>query len=554
MIDKHIDLLKALPFALDNLQTNVYIKDRKLRYVYANKHTLTLFGCTAEELNLSDDSKFFPSDLVPILRNVDLKVLSGESSEEEIIVDDGKSGKKVYLEVKTPIHSDNDNDLIIGILGISTDITAQKSLIESEIKLDFERLQLQTIITTTPDLVWLKDENGVFLNCNKRFESLYGASLKDICGKTDYDFVDKELADFFRFHDKAAMQSSHALVNEEQLTFTDGHTEQIETTKRAVLDQDGKIIGVLGIGRNVTEHRQDEDKLRKSEERYALAMQGSRDGLWDWNVLTGEIVYSSRWKSMLGYEENEIGNDLAEGERRLHPDDKSRVLSNTAELMARKTRKYNIEFRMLHKNGHYINILSRAFAVEDETGKVIRVVGTHVDITELKKSEENLKLAASVFTHAGECIVITDANGIIIDINDAFTTITGYSREEAIGQNPRFLHSGRQSSEFYADMWKALLKESYWYGELWNRRKNGEIYAEMKTISAVRDERGITTHYVSLGNDITPIKEHQAQLEHIAHYDVLTNLPNRVLLADRLSQAMLQCSRHVKSLSVVFLD
>ena len=103
-------------------------------------------------------------------------------------------------------------------------------------------------------------------------------------------------------------------------------------------------------------------------------------------------------------------------------------------------------------------------------------------------------------------------------------------------------------------MWQILLKEGYWSGEVWNRRKNGEVYAEMKTISAVRDEHGITTHYVALANDITLMKAHQEQLERIAHYDVLTNLPNRSLLADRLSQAMLQCDRHKQSLAVVFLD
>ena len=103
-------------------------------------------------------------------------------------------------------------------------------------------------------------------------------------------------------------------------------------------------------------------------------------------------------------------------------------------------------------------------------------------------------------------------------------------------------------------MWTALLEQGYWYGEVWNRRKNGEVYAEMKTISAVRDQHGVTTNYVALCTDITPMKEHQEQLERIAHYDILTNLPNRSLLADRLSQTMLQCRRHDQSLAVVFLD
>jgi diguanylate cyclase (GGDEF)-like protein/PAS domain S-box-containing protein len=135
MIEEHINLLNGLRAALDNLQSHVYIKDRELRYVYANKYTLDLFECTAEELYLSDDSKFFPPEVVQILRKVDRKVLLGESSEEEIIVNDGKSGKKVYLEVKTPVYSDNDNSLVVGVLGISTDITYQKSLEEKALKL-----------------------------------------------------------------------------------------------------------------------------------------------------------------------------------------------------------------------------------------------------------------------------------------------------------------------------------------------------------------------------------------------------------------------------------
>ena len=173
---------------------------------------------------------------------------------------------------------------------------------------------------------------------------------------------------------------------------------------------------------------------------------------------------------------------------------------------------------------------------------------------EKEKRVNELALAANVFTHARESIMITDAKGNIIKVNDTFTSTSGYSSKEAIGKKPLILQSGRQSPEFYADLWQTLLKEDYWSGEIWNKRKNGEVYAVIQTISAVRDKHGITTHYVSLANDITPMKAHQKQLEHIAHYDLLTNLPNRVLLADRLSQAMLQCGRHEQSLAVVFLD
>ena len=176
------------------------------------------------------------------------------------------------------------------------------------------------------------------------------------------------------------------------------------------------------------------------------------------------------------------------------------------------------------------------------------------EIGERKRAEHKLQLAASVFTHAREGIMITDARGNIVDVNDTFTRITGYSREEALGQNPRILNSGRQPPEYYATMWQVLSETGQWSGEVWNRRKSGEVFAEMQTVSAVRDAAGVTQNYVALFSDITPMKEHQQQLEHIAHYDALTHLPNRVLLADRLQQAIRQSLRRHRSLAVVFLD
>ncbi|MET3129817.1 diguanylate cyclase (GGDEF)-like protein/PAS domain S-box-containing protein [Oxalobacteraceae bacterium GrIS 1.11] len=169
-------------------------------------------------------------------------------------------------------------------------------------------------------------------------------------------------------------------------------------------------------------------------------------------------------------------------------------------------------------------------------------------------AEARLELAASVFTHAREGIMITDADGAIIEVNDTFTRISGYSHQEAQGQNPRILNSGRQPAAYYAAMWRALIDAGHWDGEAWNRRKNGEIHAEMITISAVRDAAGKTQNYVALFSDITPLKEHQRQLEYIAHYDALTGLPNRVLLADRLQHAIAQSQRRGQSLALVYLD
>lgn len=190
----------------------------------------------------------------------------------------------------------------------------------------------------------------------------------------------------------------------------------------------------------------------------------------------------------------------------------------------------------------------------DSRGQVIGVLGIYDDISKRKQVAIKLQLAANVFTYAREGILITDAEGNILDVNDTFTSITGYSRDEALGQNPRILKSDRHSSEFFVGLWHSLLTKGHWSGELWNLRKNGEIYAELLTISSVKDATGKILNFVGLFSDITPMKNHQRQLEYIAHYDALTNLPNRVLLADRLNQAIIKSKRSHKSLAVVYLD
>ena len=176
-------------------------------------------------------------------------------------------------------------------------------------------------------------------------------------------------------------------------------------------------------------------------------------------------------------------------------------------------------------------------------------------IEERTRTQSQLELAASVFSHAREGILITDNQGNIVEVNAMFTQITGYSREEAIGRNPRILlSSGRHEKAFFAARAQALQKHGHWVGEVWNRRKNGEDFAEMLTVSVVRDPAGAVLNYVALFTDITPLKKHQDELEHIAHYDALTGMPNRVLLADRLQQAMLQSQRRSSALAVAYLD
>jgi diguanylate cyclase (GGDEF)-like protein/PAS domain S-box-containing protein len=192
--------------------------------------------------------------------------------------------------------------------------------------------------------------------------------------------------------------------------------------------------------------------------------------------------------------------------------------------------------------------------IRDEHGQVQHFAGILADITARQRAEEALKLAASVFSHAQEAILITDPQGTIIDVNAALSFITGYTREEVIGRNTRMFSSGRQSKQFYKQLWDCLKTEDRWSGEIWNRRKSGEVYAELLTISAIKDADGQVLRYVAMFSDITRIKEHEQRLERMAHFDILTGLPNRALLSDRLELAMTQVQRRGKTLAVVFLD
>ncbi len=214
----------------------------------------------------------------------------------------------------------------------------------------------------------------------------------------------------------------------------------------------------------------------------------------------------------------------------------------------------DFEYRMQLPDGTMPFVSISGAPVFDASGQFVGYRGVGHDITQRKLAEEQLRQAATVFEHTNEGIIITATDGRILDVNAAFSTITGYQRHEVIGQNPRLLSSGGQGADFYLKMWDTISREGCWRGEVWNRRKDGSIFAEMLTITAVPDPQGQVSHYVGMFHDITTVKEQQARLEHFAHYDALTQLPNRVLLADRLQQGIYQAERRGTEVAVVYLD
>lgn len=190
----------------------------------------------------------------------------------------------------------------------------------------------------------------------------------------------------------------------------------------------------------------------------------------------------------------------------------------------------------------------------DPKGSMLGLIGLAVDITERKVAEDRLHLTAKVFENTLEGITITDISGYVIEANAAFCKITGYSSEEIVGKNLRILQSGFQTTSFYETMWQSILTTGCWQGEVWNRKKNGELYAEWLSISAIKNAEGQVANYLGVSSDITETKQHEKQLNHIAHYDALTDLPNRRLLDDRLKQAVARAVREQSMMAVCYLD
>ncbi|NVC62688.1 diguanylate cyclase [Vibrio sp. 05-20-BW147] len=298
------------------------------------------------------------------------------------------------------------------------------------------------------------------------------------------------------------------------------------------------------------------DKLHVEHERLENVIRGTNAGTWYWNVETGETRFNGRWAEIIGYTLEEISPvSIETWLKYVHPSDLRMSQRRLTDYFAGKTDMYECEVRMKHKDGHWVWVMDRGRVAQwNEDGKPLEMFGTHVDISESKARERQLELAANVFKYVHEGIVITDSKGSIVDVNQAFTYISGYEKSELQGQTLKLLKSGMHDEDFYHDLWELLLSRGYWRGEIWNRRKNGEVRPDLLTISKVEDRREDEVRFVALFSDISALKEHESQLEKIAHYDPLTELPNRLLLKERLLNAMERSRRYKHHLAVLFLD
>ena len=278
-------------------------------------------------------------------------------------------------------------------------------------------------------------------------------------------------------------------------------------------DPVSKQQSVLLILKNINRYKKREEKLLESEQRFQLAAEATDLGIWDYLIDTGKTYYSRKWKLILGYYPDELKNNYSVWEELIHPEDKDRVVRSLNDFIKSELYVYEAEFRMKHKSGKYVWIKNRASVIRDNSGKAIRMFGTHRDITEEKKSESEYTKLHQAILQSPIAVIITNTEGYIEFFNPAFCKVTGWGDQEILGKKPNMLKSGFQPESFYEKLWKTISAGNEWQGEFKNRKKTGEYYWELASISPIRNNFGTITHYVKISENITYLKKIERDLK-----------------------------------------
>ncbi|HHJ17630.1 MAG TPA: EAL domain-containing protein [Gammaproteobacteria bacterium] len=441
---------------------------------------------------------------------------------------------------------------IQGVVLVFRDVTSDYDLQRT---VQEHALRLQRIMESSMDAVIVADEKGRILEWNPQAETMFGWSRDEAVGSNLQDtIIPPEHHEAHQRGISRLIETGATNVLGQRLETTGlnraGKRFPIELTVAQLHQSQGWLFSAFI--RDLTEKRQIEATLSKHTAQLTEAQRIAQLGSWELDLENGQLQWSEETYRIFGLDPDSFEPSFSAFINAVHPDDRDSV-TRAYQASTENRTPYDIMHRLLMTGGGIKYVRERCETSYDEQGTPLRSLGTVQDVTDSTIAEQELRLAATTFeSHAG--ILITDAHGTILRVNPAFEAMTGYSASELVGQNPRMLQSDRQDNAFYEHMWSLLAETGQWHGELWNRHKDGHLYAELLTITAVRNTAGEITHYVGTTQDITERMRAEARVEHLAYYDDLTDLANRRLLRDRLQQEIAVARRHVVYGALLFID
>jgi PAS domain S-box-containing protein len=396
-------------------------------------------------------------------------------------------------------------------LYLRRELAAEVQQAQTEAALERERRTLKTLVQTFPDLVWLKDPDGAYVACNPRFESFYGVPEKDLIGTTDYDHTTKEEADFFRRHDRAAATAGRPCRNEEWLTFADGHRELIEVIKTPMYDPNGNLIGVLGIGRDISAARQAQEQIISSEKRYRDVVSAFAGYVWESDTTPVLTYASDRVFDIFGYRPEEmIGRSplqsLASGEE-------ERLSSLLLEGTQNKAPFVNVESWHVRKDGRRVCLLTNALPLLDARGGLLGYRGVDIEITKRKVAEDSAKLFRALVDHSEDAFFAADpATGRFLEANERGHSALGYTRDEFLALRVWDVDAALDESS-WREQEKGFSTDTSVTFEAVHRRKDGSTFPVEITVRRVRLDRD---YLVAAARDISERKQTQTRLQQLS--------------------------------------
>ncbi len=434
----------------------------------------------------------------------------------------------------------NENNQLIGILATGIDISFYR---QTETLLKRHHI----VVNTAHDGFWMNDMEGNLLEANQAYAEISGYSIDELKRMHISQLEANEHKEQIRAHIEKIINQGYDQF-ETRHKHKQGHLIDLEISVNYMTETQQFFAFI----RDISERKQTEEKLRRAKQLMdsivdnipAMVFLKRADDLrFELINRTGAELLGSSADDLIG--KNDYDFFPREQADALTSRDRQVFASSGIEEIPEEVIKTT--------NGENRYLYTRKVALRDSAGQPEYLLGVSLDITERKKAEEELRIAAATFeTH--EAIMVTDVEGNIIRVNQAFERITGFSSQEVVGKNPRILSSGRHDKEFYARMWQQILTEGNWEGEIWDRRKNGEIYPKWLKITALTNDQGETSEFIGIFSDITDRKQAEDEIRNLAFYDPLTQLPNRRLLLERFNLALSASERTGLCGAILFLD